>query len=288
MPMKTADKIRRNAYDMLRQATAARLSRRDALRMGLVAGTGGILSTQLAGVAKSSDGSDDEPIPGDDFVPNSPPTRPWKTALPIPPVLQPIAGTLSPTRDHQYWRAPYLPQKFYEVSASEAPHQFHIDLPYSPIWGLAGSFPGPTIDAQYGVPWFLRVHNNLPALDTHTGFGVPQTIYHLHNAHTATRSDGGPWDWDDPGGATEYHHLMMRAGFQTNTVPTAYRDAYDGDVRETLTTLWLHYHRPEFTAAGAYKGLLNMVRFFDDKDTGNERTRARRPGVCRAVRTTSR
>jgi FtsP/CotA-like multicopper oxidase with cupredoxin domain len=100
---------------------------------------------------------------------------------------------------------------------------------------------------------------------------VPQTVFHLHNGHTTTGSDGGPWNWDEPGGSTEYHHLMMRAGFTVpGTIPTQYQDAYGGDVRESLTTLWLHYHRPEFTAAGAYKGLLNMVRFFDENDTGNE------------------
>jgi FtsP/CotA-like multicopper oxidase with cupredoxin domain len=264
--VKTADKNRRNAYEMLRQATAARLTRRDALRMGLVAGTGGILSTQLAGVARGSGDSDaDEPvIPGSDFEPSSPPTRPWRDPMPVPSVLQPTAP-FGPSRPHQYFRAPYLPQKFYKINVSEQPHKFHDDLPESPIWGLEGVFPGPTIDVRYGEPWLLRTYNNLPSLATHQGFGIPQTIFHLHNAHTQTRSDGGPWDWDDPGGSTEYFHLMQRAGFSVpGTIAAAHRDSYGGDLRETLTTLFMHYHRPEFTGAGVYKGLVNFVRFFDD------------------------
>ncbi|NJM34376.1 MAG: NTP transferase domain-containing protein, partial [Rhodomicrobium sp.] len=50
-----------------------------------------------------------------------------------------------------------------------------------------------------------------------------------------------------------------------------------GDLRETLTTLFLHYHRPEFTADGVYKGLVSIVRFFDDDDTGDETTGWRLP-----------
>ncbi len=200
----------------------------------------------------------------------SPPTTPWQEMLPVPAVLAesaPFASTVA----HQYYYDPYLPEKHYQIDVKEAMHSFHPDLGPSPIWGLDGVFPGPTIDARYGEPWILQTFNNLPALSQHTGFGMPQTIFHMHNGHTATRSDGGPWNWDDPGGQSEYHHMMMRAGFTVpDTIPSEFRDEYGGDVRETLTTLFMHYHRPEFTASGVYKGLVNFVRFFDERDTGNE------------------
>ena len=37
-----------------------------------------------------------------------------------------------------------------------------------------------------------------------------------------------------------------------------------------LTTLFIHDHRPEFTAANVYKGLFMMVRAYDQDDTGDE------------------
>ena len=44
-----------------------------------------------------------------------------------------------------------------------------------------------------------------------------------------------------------------------------------------LTTLFLHDHRPEFTAANVYKGMVCMVRAFDQDDTGDENTGWRLP-----------
>ena len=56
-----------------------------------------------------------------------------------------------------------------------------------------------------------------------------------------------------------------------NTIPRQFRDASGGDVRETLTTLFFHDHRAEFTSANVYRGLLGFMRLFDERDTGNER-----------------
>ena len=127
------------------------------------------------------------------------------------------------------------------------------------------------MNCRYGEPVLLRMENHLPAVNDHVGFGVPQSITHLHNAHTASETDGGPWDWNERGQYTDHHFCMARPGFTVpGTIPAAWRDASGGDVRETLTTLFFHYHRPDFTSAGVYKGLANMVRFFDEKDTGNE------------------
>jgi FtsP/CotA-like multicopper oxidase with cupredoxin domain len=170
------------------------------------------------------------------------------------PVLQPLPGPEDP-HAHRARGAAQLPPR---------PAGEH-DL------GLRRQVPGPTIDARYGQPLLLRVANALPSLATHKGFGIPQTVTHLHNFHTASESDGGPWDWVNPGAHKDHHYTMARAGFSVpDTIPAEFRDASGGDVRETLTTLFLHEHRPEFTAANVYKGLVSMVRLFDEKDTGDE------------------
>jgi FtsP/CotA-like multicopper oxidase with cupredoxin domain len=100
----------------------------------------------------------------------------------------------APRGPHQHY-AQYPAQKYYVLTAKEQEHSFHPELPDARIWGYDGIVPGPTLDARYGQPILLRIRNELPA--AHTGFGIPQLITHLHNFHTASESDGGPWDWTD-------------------------------------------------------------------------------------------
>jgi hypothetical protein len=214
----------------------------------------------------------------------SPPTTPWAQPLAIPPVAQPVAP-FAPSGPHQHY-AQYPAQKYNVLTAKEREHSFHPELPDARIWGYDGLTPGPTLDARYGQPIMLRIRNELPA--AHTGFGVPQLITHLHNFHTASESDGGPWGWTDPGGYTDHHYCMMRAGFtvmETDPVrggiPMQHRDRWGGDKRESLSTLFFHYHRPEFTTAGIYKGLVGFFRIFDEMDSGDETTGWRLPsGPC--------
>lgn len=72
---------------------------------------------------------------------------------------------------------------------------------------------------------------------------------------------------------------MARAGFDKQKgIPAKWIDpASGGDLRETLTTMFIHDHRPEFTAANVYRGMVAMVRAFDDDDTGDEETGWRLP-----------
>ena len=108
-------------------------------------------------------------------------------------------------------------------------------------------------------------------MEGHRGFGIPEVITHLHNGHTASESDGGPWDWTRRGQYTDHHYLQARAGFTVpQTIPSEFRDLSGGDVRETLTTVFFHYHRPDVTTEGVYKGLIGFWRNFDEQDTGDE------------------
>ena len=178
----------------------------------------------------------------------------------------------------------------YDVDIVEHDHRFHSDLPPSRVWSFEGSFGGPVIDVRYGQPFCLRFHNRLPA--NHRGYGQPEPCTHLHNFHTASESDGGPWNWQAPGTSRIQHYCMARAGFADplGAANPFYNDTtgqsrtgswWDpdgtGDLRETLTTLFCHDHRPEFTAANLYKGLFMMVRAFDEDDTGDETTGWRLP-----------
>jgi FtsP/CotA-like multicopper oxidase with cupredoxin domain len=294
----------RHQEELLKQATAARLTRRDALKMGVITGSAGILKTGGA-LAQTNDVTDLAPSPRV--------TRPWLEPMPVPRIMQAVnpaththMGSNSyaykphdPTF-HQYWSR-FPAQKYYYSSVSAAPHVFHPDLGApSTIWGFDASFPGTTLDMRYGQPVVLRINNGLPPLSTHTGFGIPQTINHLHNFHTAPESDGGPWDWADPanpnqpGECNDNHYTMARAGFSLmdnaadsakfSAIPAEFRTwhgngRFGGDARETLTTLFTHQHRPEFTAANVYKGQAKMARVFDEKDTGDETQGFRMPNA---------
>ena len=205
---------------------------------------------------------------------SSPPTDPWVQSLTIPPVLQPVSpASLVPGPDataHQYY-LDFPPQKHYLMTVQERSHTWHPQLPASTAWGYNGRFPGPTLDGRYGEPILLRILNELPAVEDHRGFGIPEVITHLHNGHTASESDGGPWNWTRRGQYTDHHYLQARAGFTVpQTIPSEFRDLSGGDVRETLTTLFFHYHRPDVTTEGVYKGLIGFWRNFDEQDTGDE------------------
>ena len=255
--MSTLDRQIRRVMELRNQLHAARLSRRELKKLGLlVAGS----------VALSKPGSLAAQLAAFRTLPSSPPTTPFVQAMPIPPVMQPetLTPAYNPAR-HQYASTLFPAVKTYALRIRERPHSFHPQLPTSQIFGYNGRFPGPTLDARYGQPIVVRYINELPSLDTFTGFGIPQEITHLHNAHTAPESDGGPWDWVDPGQYRDHHYAMARAGFsQPNLIPAQYRDASGGDLRETLTTLFFHHHRPEFTAANVYRGLIGFCRFFDE------------------------
>ena len=248
------------ALDLRAQLTASRLSRRELARLGLVAGSAWFAQGASLRAALAADVA-------------SPRTTPWVEPLPIPETLQPAASV--PVYDnarHQYCRGLYDPHKGFVLPVREEAHSFHPDLPPSPIWGFGGTFPGPTVDLRYNEAVLLRIFNELPAVASHQGFGHPEIASHLHNFHTASESDGGPWNWTAPGSFRDHHYCMARAGFtRPQRIPKRWRDPVSGgDLRESLTTLFLHDHRPEFTAANVYKGLMAMVRVFDEDDTGDE------------------
>jgi FtsP/CotA-like multicopper oxidase with cupredoxin domain len=253
-------KLRRDEAANRRELAAAGLSRRDLMRMGLLTGAGLLIPKQ----GLSSGGVDP-----------SPPTTPFSQPLAIPPVKTPVTS-LSPlptanpntlagegrTRAHQaFTQLP--PAVYYEVHQQAAQKSVHPDLPDQTLWTFDGHSPGPTYHARYGEPILVRNWNDLPV--NNGGFGLPSVSTHLHNGHTPSESDGFPCDFFERGQFYDHHYPNVRAGFNSTHPP-------NGDLNESMSTLWYHDHRVDNTAPNVYKGLAGFYLLFNDHDTGDEST----------------
>jgi FtsP/CotA-like multicopper oxidase with cupredoxin domain len=182
-------------------------------------------------------------------------------------------GELPVPEAHQrFWE--YLPRKFYILVEKEFQWRFHKDYrdkldhrDKSWSWGFEAKAkfrngkvecrcvtPGPIFHARYGEPILVRRINDLPDVGHTDGnarikFGLPSTSCHLHNAHTASESDGFPNDWINPRQYWDHHYANFPSGH---------------DDREKLTTLWYHDHRMDYTAANVYAGLDGFYLLFDE------------------------
>lgn len=180
-----------------------------------------------------------------------------------------------PLRHQRFEELP--PQKFYQENIGEGRWKYHPDPPYSNgggSWSLGWhvgpnpygpSFilPGATYQAIYDEPIFVRRVNVSPPIGTgNVNFTLHSFTVHLHNAHTASESDGIPSDFFNPGEFWDHHYANIRAGYDQFGAP--------GDMRETMSTLWYHDHRLDFTATNVYGGISGMYMLFDDFDSNNE------------------
>jgi FtsP/CotA-like multicopper oxidase with cupredoxin domain len=220
--------------------------------------------------------------------PQSPPTTPFVEPLPITPIHQPVTQVSGPppttnpntainpatglsyegrTRSHQAF-SQFPPQKLYEVHQQEVLVSVHPQLPTQKLWGFNGSVPPPTYVARYGEPILVRNYNNLPT--NNGGFGIQSVSTHLHNAHTPSESDGFPCDFFEVGQYYDQHYPNVLAGFSSTNPP-------NGDIRESMSTLWYHDHRVDFTSQNVYKGLAGFYLLFNEFDTGDETTGFRLP-----------
>jgi len=196
--------------------------------------------------------------------------------VPVDPAL--MASQADPNRHQRFEDFP--PQKYYVQHVTEGVWNYHPQLsalsPARPAvhnrpaiaagagsvaWMYSGggqgpSTPGPTLVARYGEPVFVRRFNDLPASeDVLMPIGYPAITTHLHNAHTASESDGYPMDFAMPDQFWDHHYAMLYAR---------------NDYREALGSLWYHDHMIDFTATNVYAGLSGMAIFYDFLDSGNE------------------
>ncbi len=259
-----------NAAKNRRELIAARLTRRDLVKLGLLTSAGYLIRKRGLSARATSAAAEEL---------HSPPTPAFIEPLPIMPIKQPVAflnpvPTVTPntaagegrTRDHQPF-GQFPPQKLYEVVQQKAQVSMSPDLPLQTIWGFDGMTPGPTYHAKYGEPILVRNVNNLPQPQDNGGFGLPSVTTHLHNGHTPSESDGFPFDFFEIGQFYDQHYPNVLAGF---TEPQFAVTA--GDPREALSMLWYHDHRIDFTSQNVYKGLAGFYLLFNDLDTGDETT----------------
>jgi FtsP/CotA-like multicopper oxidase with cupredoxin domain len=290
-PARLAEIARKNRAEIVR----AGVTRRELIRMGLLTSSGYLISkrglsaqtTCLAGACQlgCSPPTDPfvDPLPIVPVLPERPLSDP---GFQIPPSLQPSGRPQDARTEPHQFRDRFPAQKFFisrmrpipNARLSESPANLARIGPQL-MWGfnLGGAAasdvalcPGPVIVSRYGTPYVIRRFNEL-APDS-TGFGRTEVSTHLHNFHSGPDSDGGPCDpaftrFFGIGKFYDYFHTMARAGFDTNEFR-----ATNGDIRETLGTLWYHDHRVDHTAENNYKGLAGAQIAFNEFDTGNEAT----------------
>ena len=274
-----------------RELIAAGLtSRRDLMKLGLLTAGGMLvaksgLSARASGQSTVNGGVNQLCVPNQ---PASPPTTGFvqplnvmRQAIPVPsltpvPTVAPNPGAgESRTDPHQIIGGiPFPPPVLYNFTQKAFSHRFSPGLPPQTIWGFDDGHgvmsPGPTYAAQYGVGQLTRNHNALPPLSQNGGFGMPSVTTHLHNGHTASESDGNPLDFFEIGHFYDQHYPNVLAGFASTNEP-------NGDINESLSTLWYHDHRVDFTSQNTYKGLVGFYLLFNQFDTGNEETGFRLP-----------
>src|SRR4026208_1594429 len=199
----------KNAAKNRREIIAARLSRRDMIKAGLLTSAGYLIHKNGLSARAQFSGSDCDRRwwdgSGGNGTPVSPPTTPFVEPLAIPPIAQSVpslspAPTVAPntaageqrTRNHQALTT-LAPVKFYEVHQREQLISMHPQLPLQRLWTFNGTVPGQTYVANYGEPILVRNFNDLPA--NNGGFGIQSVSTHMHNGHTPSESDGFPTDF---------------------------------------------------------------------------------------------
>ena len=280
------------------------LNRRDLFKMGLLTSTGYFVRKN----GLSAWAFDNNCGPGACQLGCSPRITPFLDPLPIPPLLPErvltdpglspaptespnnainpanqlpfegrgqFNGTLRPGTDSFQFFTQF-PVQHYFVERMRANPNFRItsdtNIPAQTIWGFnqggtdssdIAVAPGPTIVARYQQPIVIRRFNELPPQNQNGGFGVPEVSTHLHNFHAGSESDGGPCRYFFRGQYFDYYDALQQAGFDSTNPP-------NGDINESMSTLWYHDHRVDHTAENVYKGLAGFQLLFNQFDTGDE------------------
>ncbi len=198
------------------------LTRRDFLEQSCVLIGGLWLPQRSAGEQQNSPANAHVPTgkPGQQHKPLTPvPSRNRKLnaeklekfvdPLPIPAIAHP-AGT-RPDPGNRRAKVP-----FYRMSMRQIEAKLHRDLPPTRLWGINGSFPGPTLETRSGQPILVEWANDLPkthllAVDhsihgAHENQPDVRAVVHVHGGRTPARSDGYPEDWYAPGKSAVYHY----------------------------------------------------------------------------------
>lgn len=162
---------------------------------------------------------------------------PYVDALPILPIAQPTTGEVGGAAS-------------YTLPITEFRTRLHRDLELTTVWGVGGTYPGPTISAASGLPvsvlWVNDLRDEEGAFrETHylevdeclsgpmEAGDTPRTVMHLHGAHVAPESDGDPLDTLLPGEM----------------------DLYEYPNGQDASTLWYHDHAMGISRLNVYMGI---------------------------------
>lgn len=172
---------------------------------------------------------------------------PFVDPLPLPGVAQPVVGNPGGAAH-------------YEIAMTEQFQRLHRDLPETRVWGYAGSYPGPTIEAWRDEAVTVRWINDLRDADTGqlrtahplmideclhgpdvTG-QTPVAVVHLHGGKVPPDSDGYPEDAFPPGQSSPIY-----------TYPNI----------QPAGTLWYHDHALGITRLNVMMGLAGFYLLRD-------------------------
>ncbi len=215
------------------------LSRRRLLQSGLYTAAGATLSKGAQGLGQAMA----SPTPVRSGVKL---TR-YVDPLPIPPVIRPTGK----------------PGEIVEIEMFQFQQKVHRDLSPTIVWGYNGSWPGPTIEAQSGVPLHINWVSRLPSTHLlpidHSIHGAEQTlplvrtVAHLHGACTLPDDDGYPDAWFTAHG---------EHGPKFNPRPSCYPNC------QPSATLWYHDHALGITRLNVYAGLAGFYLIRDEVEKG--------------------
>lgn len=174
-------------------------------------------------------------------------------------------------------RPPRLTGTALDIQVTEFRQKLHAQLPATTLWGYAGVYPGPTIEATRGVPTRVTWRNELRQPSLLAALPVDQTLHwadplgthmahsahrarqpyrgpvplvtHVHGAETEPQSDGHPDAWHTPGFARTGPVFAKRWCDFHNAQPGA--------------TLWYHDHALGITRLTVYAGLAGFYLLRD-------------------------
>jgi spore coat protein A, manganese oxidase len=219
-----------------------KVSRRDALRLGLATGASLLLSTRLSACDDGGSGVGGganvgaQGSAGRLLRSSAPLPAPFQVPLPVPPVLQPVRSDA--TGD------------YYDITQEAAKAEILPGM-RTEVWGYNGIFPGPTIESRRGRRTIVTHRNRLK---------VP-VVVHLHGGKTPPEHDGYPTDMIAPvggwtGGQGGHSSHAMHQGAKEYVYP----------VDQPAATLWYHDHRMDFTGPQVYRGLAGFHLIRDDEE----------------------
>jgi spore coat protein A, manganese oxidase len=258
----------------------SRLSRRDVMKIGGVAGAGAVIGLEVPSLFQTANASVQVPQTALDG------TTVTRFVTPLPTFVGRRVSCTSLQVTMSEFQQHVLPDSFYGSLA--APFRNGTFL-----WGYAvgqsgtnprPQFPGVTVEAKKGTTITAKYVNNLPAnpvlrqyltydqtihwadplqagmrMDPFTG-PIP-TVVHLHGAEVQSTSDGVPEGWFTSNG-------LHGKGYTTVT-PTAPNSAvYTYPNNQQSTTLWFHDHALGVTRLNVYSGLAAFYFIRDQFDTG--------------------